>query len=88
MNIAIFKPFNPLAVPGILRKFLKKEAHMSKYIESHRSKELIIRRAQADSIHFDGEPKQEAAILHYKVHPLALNIITGKTYKKETLLDF
>lgn len=88
LNVAIFKPFSALAVPGILRKFLRKEAHMSKYIESHRSNEITIYRSQPDSIHFDGEPKHEDKVLHYKVHPSALNIIVGKNYKKETVLDF
>lgn len=88
LNIAIFKPFHPFAVLGILRKFMKKQAHLSKYIESHRSSEIRIRRASNDSIHFDGEPKTEAAELHFTIEPSALNIITGKKYKKETLLDF
>ena len=84
LNLVILRPFTPLTVFGILRRILKREAHMSKYIETYRAKEISVKRVGADSIHFDGEPKQELPEVSFSVLPKAIHVITGSKYKPES----
>lgn len=85
LNLVILRPFTPFSVFGILRRILKREAHKSKYIETYRAKEISVRRSAADSIHFDGEPKQELSEVTFTILPKAIHVITGSNYKSEIL---
>lgn len=79
-NVVIVKPF-PL-IPGLfmLLKVLRRKAHTSKFIETIACNQLIIKRENKGSVHFDGEPFVMEAELRYHIKPKSLKVITGTVF--------
>lgn len=79
-HVVIVKPFRLL--PGLLMliKVILKQAHKSKFIETFTCKELIIRRENKGSVHFDGEPSVLEAELKYILKPKSLKTIVGNVF--------
>ena len=80
-HVSILRPFKLYEVGGLLLKILRKKADTSKLIESFACKELTITRLKNDFIHFDGEPKQEDALVKFTLIEKNLEVITGKFFK-------
>ncbi len=79
-NVVIVKPFKLL--PGLLMllKILLRRAHTSMYIETLACSELIIKREQRGSVHFDGEPFTMETELIYTIKPKSLKVIRGESF--------
>jgi diacylglycerol kinase (ATP) len=77
LQVVILKPFNLLKAPGIVRRMLGRQAHLSPSIETLAGKNIVIERDSNDMIHFDGEPFMENKRLVISVHAGALKVLTG-----------
>ena len=80
-HVVILKPFSVLKVFGILIKILRRRAHLSSSIETYTTDRLTITRKGFDTIHFDGEPKEETDEVVFENKPSFLSVIVGENFK-------
>ena len=74
MDIAILKNVSFLSGARIGLKLFRKTLHLSSYLETIKTKEVIVK--QKNSIaHIDGEPIEAGNTLSIKVNPLSLKVI-------------
>lgn len=79
-HLVILKPFSLLKGLGTVIKVLQKKAHKASLIETFTGKDIIIKREEEHSIHYDGEPGTQGRELHYEMHPLSLKVIVGNKF--------
>lgn len=79
-HVVVLKPFNLLNGVGTVLKVLRKKANEASLIETFTGKEIIIKRNNPDSIHYDGEPDSQGKELHYKILPHSLKVIIGNKF--------
>ncbi len=79
-NVVIVKPFS--LIPGLfmLIKILRRKAHERRFIETLACAELVIKRSDKGSVHFDGEPFIMENELKYSIKPKSLKVILGAVY--------
>lgn len=81
-HVVILQPVNVFSAIGLMAKTLRKKAHTSALVETFTAAELTIEREQEDTIHFDGEPAVEPALVNYKLIPQSLQAIIGDKWSK------
>lgn len=79
-NVVIVKPFSLIAGLFMLVKILRRKAHESRFIETMTCDELVIKRSNKGSVHFDGEPFIMENELRYNIKPKSLKVIVGAVY--------
>jgi diacylglycerol kinase (ATP) len=79
-HVAVLKPFNVLQVAGLLRKILKRKAHLSRRIETYITEKITITRDTDDSVHFDGEPTVTGKEVVFENYPGSLKVIVGERF--------
>lgn len=79
-HIVVLKPFNLLGGTATVLKVLQRKADRAKLLETFTGKEIVIKRSESGSIHFDGEPQTEGEMLSYKLYPKSLKVIIGSVF--------
>lgn len=77
MDVTIMQPFTMLEAPQIAIQLFSKTIHHNSRIHSFRCRSLTIHRSQPGVIHFDGDPKEEAADLKIELYPHDINIVVN-----------
>ena len=75
LDICILKSFPLWSVVGIGRRIFNKTVNRSPYMDTYRSKTIIVKREKKGPVHFDGEPAEMGEVLRYEVLPNSLNVI-------------
>jgi len=81
IHVVVLKKFPPWAIVGILIKILKREAHLSKYIDTYTAERLLIIRDHSGPMHYDGEPGHAGRTIQFEIKPRALRVIVGPNFK-------
>jgi YegS/Rv2252/BmrU family lipid kinase len=77
LEVAILKQFPLLTAPGIGARLFLKNIDKSSYIETFQCESIVLKRANADVIHFDGEPEEMGEVLNVKIIPEGLNVLAN-----------
>ncbi len=81
LHIVLIKPFSLIKAPGIVRRLLGKQAHLSEGIVTTTAKKVLIKNENKNMIHFDGEPKEGDATLVFEILPGSLKVLAGAGFK-------
>jgi len=63
------------AFPGIARMMFRREIDRSKYLETIRATEVLVKRQKGKTVNIDGEPIKMGKNLFVKIHPASLKVI-------------
>ncbi len=74
LDVCVLKNFPLYSVPYLAWRLFNQLMHQSKYMETFRTKEILIKQ-NSDAAHIDGEPVQLGKELKIKVNPLSLKVI-------------
>jgi len=77
LEVAILKQFPLITAPGIGARLFLKNIDKSSYVETFQCESIVLKRTDADVIHFDGEPEEMGEILNVKVIPKGLNVLAN-----------
>lgn len=77
MDVTIMEPFNILEAPQIAIQLFNKQIESNSKIHSYRCKRLVIHRASAGVIHFDGDPKEDAADVCVEMIPNDVKMVVN-----------
>ncbi|MES2590436.1 MAG: YegS/Rv2252/BmrU family lipid kinase [Bacteroidota bacterium] len=75
MDISILKSFSFFNAISIGYRLFRKTMHLSPFLETIRSKEVIVKQSHSTIAHTDGEPVELGNIISIKVNPLSLRVI-------------
>ena len=76
-EVTIMHPFPLINAPFLGSRLFLKNIHKSKFVETFRCNELIIRTKNPDVMHFDGEPGEIVEELKIKIVPNGLNVFVN-----------
>lgn len=79
MDVTIMEPFSPLEAPQIAYQLVNRTIDRNSKIRSFKCRSLTIRRAQPGVIHYDGDPKDEAAEVSVRMVPGGINMVVNRT---------
>ncbi len=77
MDVTIMEPFNVLEAPQIAIQLFNKTITQNSKIRTFQCKSLKIHRASPGVIHFDGDPKEEAADVEVKLIEHDISIVVN-----------
>lgn len=77
MDVTIMEPFSMLEAPQIAIQLFNKSIATNSRIHSYRCRELVIHRNQPGVIHFDGDPKDEAADIRVELIPEDIRVVVN-----------
>ncbi len=80
LRVVILKPFHWWHLPGIALKMFRKNAHNSKFVETHTAKNIRIVRPTRGAAHHDGEPADFNEVLEITVVPGCLKVIVDEKF--------
>ncbi len=75
LDVIIWKEFPPHAAPKLVHDLFTKHLEDSKYTESYRCQEVILKKP-LQTLHIDGEPMEAQGDVYIRVLPSSLKIIT------------
>lgn len=75
IDVIIWKEFPPHAAPKLVHDLFTKNIEDSKYTESYRCQEVILKKP-LHALHIDGEPMETEGDVYIRVLPSSLKIIT------------
>lgn len=75
LDVIIWKEFPPHAAPKLVHDLFTKHIEDSKYTDSYRCKEVILKKP-FHALHIDGEPMQTDGDVYIRILPSSLKIIT------------
>lgn len=81
IDVCIIKPFPLYRFPEMGIRMITKTAHLSKYVEIIRGKNILVKRSQDAPVHLDGEPQLLGTSVEINVVPRSLKIIAGTMFK-------
>ena len=77
LDVAILRRFPLITAPGIGARLFLKNIDKSPFIETYKCDSIILKRKDADVIHFDGEPEEMGEVLNVKIVPDGLNVLAN-----------
>lgn len=75
LDISITKPFPLYQFPVLGYRMFNKSAHLSKYVEIIKGRDIRIVREFGGAVHLDGEPRDMEKELHIQISPLSLSVL-------------
>ena len=75
IDVCILKPFNLWNVPALGMRMFNKTIHRSPFMETYRTKNLLVKRNKSGPVHYDGEPHEMGELLRYELLPSSLNVL-------------
>ncbi len=76
IDVTALKKFPLYSLPFLLiRVFFTRSIHKSKFVETFKAKELLVKREFEEAIHLDGDPHRLGKDIEIKINPLSLSII-------------
>ncbi|HKL07538.1 MAG TPA: diacylglycerol kinase family protein [Bacteroidales bacterium] len=77
LDVEIMKAFPIVSAPHLGIRLFAKNIDRSRYVETFRCKNIVVKRQIPGVIHYDGEPLEMGEILNIKVIPEGLNVIVS-----------
>ena len=77
LEVAILRRFPLLTAPGIAARLFLKNIDKSPFIETYKCDSIILKRKDADVIHFDGEPEEMGEVLNVKIVHDGLSVLAN-----------
>lgn len=77
MDVTVMEPFSILEGPQIALQLLNKHIEDNSRIHSYRCRKLVIHRAEPGVIHYDGDPKEEAADIVVELIPNDIKMVVN-----------
>lgn len=77
LEVAILRQFPLITAPGIGARLFLKNIDKSVYLETFKCSSIILKRKDADVVHFDGEPEEMGNVLNINIVPQGLNVLAN-----------
>ncbi|MFO7829514.1 MAG: diacylglycerol kinase family lipid kinase [Bacteroidales bacterium] len=75
LDVAIMRAFPFVSAPNIGSRLFLKNIDKSQFVETFKCEKIVVKRTNADVVHYDGEPGEMSEMLNIKVVPKGLNVI-------------
>ena len=75
IDICILKPFSAWNVLALGMRMFNKNIHQSPFMETYRTRNLLVKRAKSGPVHYDGEPHEMGEVLRYEILHSSLNVL-------------
>ena len=78
IDVCILRPFHIWNVVGIALRLFNKTISQSRFYERYQGKNIVVQRANAAPVHYDGEPAEMPAMVTVKITPHSLRVIVPR----------
>lgn len=75
IDVVILKPFRIWNGLALAIKIFNKTLHTSKFVDVHKGQHISVARGSSGPVHFDGEPSEMEATVHYQILHKAVKVL-------------
>lgn len=83
LDVVIIQPFDILEAPQVGIDLLNKTLNKSSKIKCYQAKNIVIKRRECGTIHFDGDPIEESAELHISLRSKGIRMVVNPLADKK-----
>ena len=83
LDVVIIQPFDILEAPQVGIDLLNKTLNKSSKIKCYQAKNIVIKRRESGTIHFDGDPIEESAELHISLRSKGIRMVVNPLADKK-----